>query len=218
MATSISINLRSVTETSLSVSFDVSVTYAATYMVKYGITEIGESRSSGTFELAANGTYSTYASTFSGLKAGTTYTVWCSLYNAGNGAALGITDTLSVTTEGTAVTAWSWTASNGSATAAQTQAAYSAITGNGYTTSFSYLVWNDLVNKANEVLTANSKTWSATYGSLSATLMTSSDKEMTAMRFNAVWYQFNQSALVSLGDVMKGSYFVSLANAINSAI
>lgn len=219
MATSISIDLRSVTETSISVAFNVEVTYAATYKIKYGISETGDSKTSGEFTLSAGGTYTTYASTFSSLKAGTTYTVWCSLYNAGTGAELGITDTLSVTTSGTAsIEVWDWAKSNGSATVAQTQAAYSALLLKGNVADFSYRVWNDLVNKANEVIVANGGSWDSTYGTLSATLMSASDKRMTAKRYNAVWYQFNQSAPVSRGDEMMASYFLALANAINRAI
>ena len=114
---------------------------------------------------------------------------------------------------------WDWSISNGSATAAQTRAAYEAITENGKTTDFSYLVWNDLVNKAKEVIEDRGGTWDTTYGSHSATLMSSTDKVMTAKRYNAVWWNLAQfintgihSAKVS-GERMLGSHFIDLANA-----
>lgn len=118
---------------------------------------------------------------------------------------------------------WSWTDSNGDATVAQTQAAYTAITNQGSLSDFSYLVWNDLVNKANMVIAANGGSWNTAYGSLSATLMSRTDKAMTAQRFNALWYNLNQHtstglSAVSPGNKIYGSYFVALANAINNIV
>lgn len=118
---------------------------------------------------------------------------------------------------------WEWTISNGSATAAQTQLAYAAITGNGPLTNFSYLVWNDMVNKAYEVIAGRGGTWNADYGTLAETLMTATDKAMTARRFNAIVWNLAQFKTPSVtrknqGDPMLGSYFIELANSINNTI
>lgn len=126
-----------------------------------------------------------------------------------------------------AVEEWSWESSNGPeylATTAQTEQAYTAITNNGYLSDFSYLVWNDLVYKTNEVITGRNGSWNTTYGTLSQTLMTSSDRVMTAKRFNAVWWNLAQYVTVGLsrarvaGETVMGSYFVTLAEAVNRAI
>ena len=70
-----------------------------------------------------------------------------------------------------AITPWSWTSSNGTATAAQTQAAYAALTSNGNTSSFHRNVWNDFVNKVNQVLAALNLSWVDTYGTILNTRM-----------------------------------------------
>lgn len=118
---------------------------------------------------------------------------------------------------------WDWTISNGSATAAQTQLAYAAITGNGPLTDFSYLVWNDMVNKTYEVVADRNGEWNTTYGTLAETLMSATDKHMTARRFNAIVWNLAQYKTPSVtrknqGDPMLGSYFIELANSINNTI
>lgn len=118
---------------------------------------------------------------------------------------------------------WDWTISNGSATAAQTQLAYAAITGNGPLTDFSYLVWNDMVNKTYEVIADRNGEWNTTYGTLAETLMTATDKAMTARRFNAIVWNLAQYKTPSVtrknqGDPMLGSYFIELTNSINNTI
>lgn len=122
------------------------------------------------------------------------------------------------------VTDWDWNISNGSATASQTKAAYEAITNNGYLSDFSYKVWNDMVNKVNNAVTDRSGSWNTTYGTLAETLMTTSDKAMTAKRFNALWWNLGQYVSTGLssarvkGEVVMGNYFVLMAAAINKAI
>lgn len=118
------------------------------------------------------------------------------------------------------IAAWSWDSSNGNASAAQTRAAYSAITSNGYTSNFSYIVWNDLVNKVLEIYNATGGSWSSAYATASATRMTSSNKTMTALRFNSLKYNIQRNVSTgisdkSAGDIVYGSYFVTLANKIN---
>lgn len=128
---------------------------------------------------------------------------------------------------------WSWTSSNGSATATQTKNAYTAITNKGYVTDFSYLVWNDFVNKVQEFLKykglANMQIGSSKYGYSSSTTytnmlanakMSSSDKVMTAKRFNIVRYcigSMNSTGLtdMAINDKILGTYFVTLTTKLN---
>lgn len=113
MATSVSIDLRDYGEDYIKVRFDVEVTWAATYKLTYGIYETGEERTSGNFTLENGGTYTTSTANFSGLDPGTEYTIWVSLWNAGTGKELGVTDEITVETDGSSVPVrpsnWSWT-------------------------------------------------------------------------------------------------------------
>lgn len=118
---------------------------------------------------------------------------------------------------------WSWTGSNGSASAAQTRTAYTAVTVRGPTTDFSYLVWNDLVDKVNETAEAAGSSWSTLYATLSQARMTSSDKMLTAKRFNALRQNIGSHIStgipeVSKGDTVKGSWFVILTEKLNQWI
>lgn len=132
---------------------------------------------------------------------------------------------------------WSWTSSNGSATSAQTKKAYTAITSKGKLTDFSYLVWNDMVDKAVEILNASGKTWltknentGATYTTAANTKMTSSDRRMTALRFNSLKFQIGNkigtgttnypSGIqdVERGDKILGEYFVIFGSKFNDWI
>ena len=129
------------------------------------------------------------------------------------------------------ITPWSWSASNGSASNTQTAEAYSAIIKKEPVSNFSYLVWNDLVDKVIEMRKGAGKSdWSTSnsdgtniYISSSATKMTSTDKTLTAKRFNAL--RWNIGTVVSTditdknpGDEVKGSYFIALAEKLNEAI
>lgn len=121
---------------------------------------------------------------------------------------------------------WTWTASNGSASIAQTKAAYSAVTGHGSTTDFSYRVWNDLVNKVAEAAEAAGGSWNvpgSKYLSLEETLMSANDKVLTANRFNSLKVNIGSRIStgiqdVSPGDAVVGSYFITLADKLNQWI
>lgn len=118
---------------------------------------------------------------------------------------------------------WSWSSSNGSATDTQTQDAYTAITNQGLTSNFSYKVWNDLVDKVYEVLDASGDSWNTTYASYSATRMSSSDKILTAIRFNSLRIQIGSHVSTgitekSAGEQVLGSYFTTLTDCLNQWI
>ena len=124
------------------------------------------------------------------------------------------------TTDRPYITPWSWYSSNGSASAWQTQTAFNAIRNKGNLSDFSYLVWNDLVDKVKEVQESKGVNWLSEFASYSATRMSYSDKQLTATRFNSL--RFNIGAYystgintVNKGDIIYGSYFNILANCIN---
>lgn len=123
----------------------------------------------------------------------------------------------------TNISPWSWSSSNGSATAAQTAAAYRAITNNGPVSNFSYVVWNDLVSKVHNVLSASNGSWNSKYAVYSATLIHPSDRTLTATKFNSLRYNVGLRAStgiaeVSSGDTVYGSYFITITNALNTWI
>lgn len=136
------------------------------------------------------------------------------------------TTTVYIKAPGTSVKLWNWSSSNGDATATQTQAARTAIRTQGAISDFSYLVWNDLVSKVKETLTAVGSSWNTAYLSFSDTKMSSSDKTLTAARFNSVRYNIDRIGtsadteleLVEPGDKVLGSYFTTLTTALNAGI
>lgn len=118
---------------------------------------------------------------------------------------------------------WSWTSSNGSATALQTRAAYSAVTNNGTVKNFSYLVWNDLVDKAKEVFDANGYSWDNRFASYYSTRMSASDRILTAARFNSLRYNIGIHSSTGIqtvysGDPVYGWYLTQLVNSLNALI
>lgn len=140
------------------------------------------------------------------------------------------------------ITPWRWETSNGSATVAQTHAAYAALVSNGNTSLFHRNVWNDLVNKVNEVLSAMNLAWVNTYGSVNTTKMTQLYETLTATRFNALRYNTRYNSwswardtgsvgyvgrvdfrgVGSVGetaaDTVYGRYFLELAERLNVVI
>lgn len=118
---------------------------------------------------------------------------------------------------------WSWTSSNGSASTKQTKSAYNAVTGNGDVNDFSYLVWNDMVDKVYEILDVSGSSWDSEYASYSSTKMSTSNKKLTALRFNSLRYNIGSHystgiSEVSRGDPVYGWYFTRLTNRINKWI
>lgn len=134
-----------------------------------------------------------------------------------NRSGLSVSSTAYVTL--TSISKWSWYASNGRASAAQTQNAYNAVVGYGSLANFSYLVWNDMVDKVYSIRNAIGSGWDNSYASYSATCMTASDKTLTATRFNSLRRNtYTGWSAVSRGSIVYGSYFTQIANQINSWI
>ena len=161
------------------------------------------------------------AYTFSGLKPGTGYTISVSITAPGWESTVDL-DTYAETDE-LSVEPWSWSSSNGSASAAQTQAAYNAVKNQGKLSQFSYLVWNDMVDKVYEILQANGYSWNSIFASYAATKMSFSDKKLTATRFNSLQYNIGIHYSTGIntvyrGDIVYGWYFTTLADCMNNMI
>lgn len=120
---------------------------------------------------------------------------------------------------------WSWDKTNGTATDEQTAKAYDALIHNGPTKDFSYKVWNDMVAVVREILYQTDDKWDGNgteYASPSQTTM-GANKTLTATRFNALLHNIDSRydtglKEVSPGDVVKASYFLTLAECINDWI
>lgn len=104
MATSISINVGSITDTSIAITMTVNVTYQGTYKIKYGISgyddNIDESYTSSNFTLDAGGSTSNPYKKFTGLNPGSKYFIWCQLWNAETNKNLGVEDNVIKSTTG----------------------------------------------------------------------------------------------------------------------
>lgn len=158
---------------------------------------------------------------FSGLEPGCEYSISVSITAPGWDFTVDL-DTYAETDE-PSVEPWDWYSSNGSASASQTRAAYDAVTSRGSLGDFSYLVWNDMVDKVNEAAVASGDSWITTYDTLANTKMSTVDKTLTATRFNSL--RLNIGARVSTGiterksgDTVYGSYFTTLIEKLNDWI
>ena len=159
--------------------------------------------------------------TKTGLKPGTRYSVSIEAEDLVTGWSNSWSDR--VTTDKILVSAWNWSSSNGTASASQTKAAYTALTNNGSTSDFSYLVWNDMCSKVIEIENAAGLTWSTKYASYADTKMSSSDKVLTATRFNSLRYNIGRSYSTGINEVASGDtvyawYFTTLARCMNEWI
>jgi len=107
-----------------------------------------------------------------------------------------------------------------------TTAAYHAISKQGLVSDFSSDVWNDLVDRVNDVrkLMNISPQWDEKYANHNDTRMSHVDKVLTAERFNSLWYNINQLHPVSnvtqqkRGWTVFGRYFTDLTTALNAYI
>ena len=172
--------------------------------------------------------------TFRNLSAGTSYNIKVSVFKVISGQddewLTNIED--SFQTEEIPVLPWTWDDCQtidgdvGEASDLETMSAYNAITKQMKTTEFSYKVWNDLCAKTREVRSARgSSSWRSDFLSYSDTLMSSSDKILTAERFNSLRINIGSMQDVSSipypvikGGEVYGSYFTTLTNALNREI
>ena len=155
------------------------------------------------------------------VTANTTYYLFVRCYDASKSGSVNVH--IIPPEEKISITKWSWTASNGNASASLTQAAYSAVMDKTAVTNFSYLVWNDLCDKVKEILDATGGSWDSTYATYANTKMISSNKTLTATKFNSLRYNIGSHYSTGITDVapnddVLGSYFTKLASCINSWI
>lgn len=167
-------------------------------------------------KVSSGGTY-----TFSGLRSGTTYDIMAVITAPGWTITVTLEET--ATTDETLIDPWNWNASNGAASSAQTRAAYNAVSNRGSIRNFSYLVWNDMVDKVYEVLSLKDLSWNTRFASYAATKMTSGNKKLSAERFNSLRYNIGihystDIDTVSRGQKVYGWYFIRLADCINGWI
>lgn len=121
---------------------------------------------------------------------------------------------------------WNWGASNGSATAQQTIDAHTALLNNGRTAAFSYLVWNDIIDK----ISAQRQFWTDTAwddsGLTKANAKMTSGAQMTAARFNSAvknmppikswpWQETLGRTDIRPLDRCYGIYFIYLTDGLN---
>lgn len=148
--------------------------------------------------------------------AGEKYYVWVKAYSNGS-------TTLHIEPEKVTIKKWDWSISQSKASAEEVQKAYNAVLNKGYVSDFSYNVWNALVNRTKSILDTKSKSWSSVFLDFNHTLMFSTDKTLTAQRFNSL--RFNVGSNVSTGinivnarDIVLGEYFITIASCINTWI
>lgn len=103
--------------------------------------------------------------------------------------------------------------------------AYNALINKTATTNFSYSVWNELCDKVSEVRVASgNSTWNSYYLTLAKTKMTSSDKILTATRYNSLRYNIGSIYTTGINEVSTGdkvygqTHFLNLTNKINEWI
>ena len=184
--------------------------------------EIEAQDSKGTWWVKASGRASTSGDATISFDEFRTYSLRLTIYNGNKSASR----TTSVTL--ISVLKWNWYSSNSpdyNASAEQTAGAYAAVSGKGRTTDFSYCVWNDMCAKVREIRAAvgGIGAWDRAYGTYEDALMSSSDHAMTAARFNNLKNQIGSQIGtgikdVSTGDIVYGSYFITIANRINDWI
>lgn len=173
---------------------------------------------------SSGGGSDSFSLSFSGLDSKTEYTWIAQLGYAPPGGSITwldqYTDTGSFETEGVPIEPWDWDYSN-----AGTKA-YNACANKGLISDFKYTVWNDMVDKVSEILDYIGEWWDTTYADLDDTKMTSSDKVMTAVRFNSLRNNIRLNYTVSesqypkavKGNAIMGSYFITIGKIINKWI
>lgn len=154
------------------------------------------------------------------VTAGVTYYIWVS--DDGNGST-SVELYIHPPDSPLSIDKWSWNASNGSASASQTSAAYNAVVRKTAVTNFSYLVWNDLVDKVNDILDATGNAWDPYYTTYAKTKMSTHNKTLTAVKFNSLRYNISLHCVTGIEEVSKnddvlGQYFTKLAECINTWI
>lgn len=150
-----------------------------------------------------NGASRTYV--FTGLEPNTQYFIEIKVGGSG------YRDSNWVYSYASTVALWAWTDTE-----------REAFNNHGLVTTINYLRWNEFVDRVYS-LSGNSWLTSSVEGatlSYSATKMTSTDKTLTALRFNSLRYNINAHAtggvnIVHTNDEVFGSYFITMEQQVN---
>lgn len=122
----------------------------------------------------------------------------------------------------------SWNAENQPGHASLASAAQTAVQNHGATTDFSHLIWNDIIDWLCDCLDAVEYSYSSS--TVTTAKMNTSDKVLTAVRFNnmiSLWMALRSVigtesdpwfTEVSTGDTVRGSNFINLAYWMNAFI
>ena len=165
------------------------------------------------------------------LDRGGTYQVRAFIVNA-SGNVSGTSNWITITVPLIVIDKWDWNTTNtpgNRATAAQTRRFYGVLRGNYYPEDgFSYKVWNDLVDKAYEVVDAAGYSWVNYKGLGRNGCYVSSGDYMSAAKYNEVRYNLGSiistsqsgypNVVVSNGDEIFGWHIYRLAEVINEII
>lgn len=185
-----------------------------------------------TYQIRSNGrggANSYFDETITGLSPGTRYSWDAQLgYMAGTTIEwLDLYDSGSFTTDEPVVEIdpWSWTRSNGTATNAQTQRAYDVLMGDITADNFAHEVWNDLVDKVEEMRNVQGLTWdraNGAYPSASGCKMYAGDR-LTADAYNGVRYNIGSVRTTGIfdqapGDKITGYKIYHLTEVLNDII
>lgn len=163
-------------------------------------------------------TSSTVTQTFSGLSPSTSYTANINVDNSWLGST-----TFTTRSEETSINVepWDWSDSS------ERINFYNVLYGNlpANPEYFSRNVWNDLVNKVNELMIATNATtygWNEVYATLSDTYVNSGEN-LSAVKFNSLrnnlhFVRNTGINKVNVGDPILPSYFITITETINSVI
>lgn len=92
---------------------------------------------------------------------------------------------------------WSWQSVNGSATLEQVELSYRAVTELLQTWDFAHLVWNDVADLTNQMLSELGLTWDDTYGTLEQCRMPESGSVLMADRFNSAALNISRIGVIN---------------------
>lgn len=96
-----------------------------------------------------------------------------------------------------------------------------AFNNKGATSTVTYLRWNAFIDRVQEFVSYYNSKHGTSIPSVTSAKMTSSDKKLTASKFNTVRFAIGSMRAtginnVSTGDIVYGSYFTTLSNSLNN--
>lgn len=204
------------TDTTVTITVTGLVVGSSTYRFIVRLTDDVDDRTVTTSFVTA--TSSTVTKTFGGLTPSTSYTANVNVDNSWLGSTSFVTNSEEKPID---VEPWDWFASS------ERTNFYNVMYGNLPANSeyLSHNVWNDLVDKVNELMAATEATtygWNEVYATLSGTYV-SAGENLSAVKFNSLrnnlhFVRDTGISKVSAGDPILPSYFITITETINSVI